>query len=198
MFNMFKAGCLAIATAALLMPGVSAAGTVSSGNAMLGDRLPAQTPIEPAPSVAVEVGKPDFLSWIVKQPSSITVTPRLSLDITRELPVFVPSASGPRIPPVVNLRGGIELSLWNLVAAVHAQQRGDAFKLVETSVASLPLSQPDSSPLSTVPLPPAMWLFVIGVLGIAGARITGLTPASRAGRVSAPELSHGFRAAVPA
>ena len=198
MFNTFKAGWLAIATAALLLPGVSDARTISVGNAMLDDRLPAQTSIAPPPSAAVEVGKPDFLSWIVRQPPGVTVAPRLTLDLPRELPVFVPSAGGPRTPPAGTLRGGVELSLWNLVAAVHAQQRGDAFKLVDASVASLALSQPTVDPLSTVPLPPALWLFVMGVLGLAGTRCTGLTKAHRADRVAAPDLPRGFGRAVPA
>lgn len=198
MFNMYKPVSLAIAAAALLMPGVSAAGTIGVGHASLDDRPPVQASIEPPPSAATEIGKSDFLSWVVSQPSSVTVTPRLALNLPRELPVFVPSTGGPRTPPAVNLRGGIELSLWNLVAAVHAQQRGDAFKLIDVSVTSLPLSQPDSGPLSAVPLPPAMWLFLMGVLGIAGTRITGLTQTARAGRGAGPGLPRGFGGAVPA
>ena len=165
MFNAFKAGLLTLAAAAMLMPGVSAALTVS-----------------------------------VSQPSGVIVVPGISFNDDRELPVFVPSVVAPRNPLSVNLRGSVDLSLWNLVAAVHAQQRGDAFELVQASVASLPVSQPNVDPLSTVPLPPAVWLFVMGTLGLAGTRITGLAGTARPLNGAAPkrDRSRDFSGALPA
>lgn len=165
MFNMLKASLLTLASAALLMPGVSAAVMVS-----------------------------------VSQPSSFIVVPGISFNDNRELPVFVPAVVVQRNPLSVNLRGSVDLSLWNLVATVHAQQRGDAFELVQASVASLPVLQPNVDPLSAVPLPPAVWLFVMGALGLAGTRITGL--ADSTGRVGSPaparDRSPDFGEALPA
>lgn len=165
MFNTFKAGLLTLAAAAMLMPEVSAALTVS-----------------------------------VSPPPGVIVVPGPSVNGDRGLPAFVPTVAVPRIPLPVTLRGSVDLSLWNLVAAVHAQQRGDAFTLAQASVASLPLVQPQVDPLSAVPLPPAVWLFVMGVLGLAGTRFTGSTGrTSRAGRATAPRaLSRDFAGAVPA
>ena len=136
----------------------------------------------------------------VSQSSGVIVGPGISFNDNRELPVFLPTAVVPRIPLSVNLRGSIDLSLWNLVAAVHAQQRGDAFELVQASVASLPVSQPNVDPLSTVPLPPAVWLFVMGILGLAGTRITGLSGRNRGvERATSPrDLSRDFAQALPA
>lgn len=204
MFHTFKSASLAMAAAALLMPGVSSAATIGIGLTSLDDRPPMQASIEPPPSSATEIsaaeiGKSDFLSWVVRQPSSVTVTPRLALNLPRELPVFVLSDGRPGTAPAAHPRSGIGLSPWNLVAAVHTQQRGDALKLIDVGVVPLPRSQPDSGPLSAVPLPPAMWLFLMGVLGVAGARITRLTPAARAGQgAGRPDLSRGFGGAVPA
>jgi hypothetical protein len=94
----------------------------------------------------------------------------------------------------------VDLSLWNLVAAVNAQQRGDSFELAEVRVAALPLSQPNVDPLSAVPLPPAVWLFVMGVLGLAGTRVTGLSGGARkvGGPTPARDRSRDFGGALPA
>ena len=199
MFNTFKAGLLAIASAAVLLPGVSAASMLSVSGTTLEEKPRVYVSVEPPRLAAPGVGSPDFLSWLVGQPSGVTAPPRISLNlnINQAPPVFVPSVGGTR-PPLENLRGNADLSLWNLVAAVHAQQRGNSFKLVEASVTSLPLAQPDSSPLSTVPLPPAMWLFVMGVLGMAGGRMTGLTHHKRAPKTTAPDRTSAFGGAVPA
>ncbi len=167
MFNSFKSGLLTLAAVAMLMPGVSAALTVS-----------------------------------VSQPPDVIVVPGISFNDNRELPVFVPTVAARRNPLSVNLRGSVDLSLWNLVAAVHAQQRGDAFELVQASVASLPLplSQPNVDPLSTVPLPPAVWLFVMGTLGLAGTRLTGLSGGVHKVDDATPtrDLSRNFGGALPA
>ncbi|MBY0468419.1 MAG: hypothetical protein K2Q07_05530 [Burkholderiaceae bacterium] len=198
MFNTFKAGLLVIASAAVLLPGVSAGSMLSGSGTTFDEKARAYVSVETPRLAGLGVGSPDFLSWLVGQPSGIAAPPRISLNlnVNQALPVFVPSVGGTR-PPFENLRGSADLSLWNLVAAVHAQQRGNSFKLVEASVTSLALSQPDSSPLSTVPLPPAMWLFVMGALGMAGVRVTGLTHHKRTPKARAPDLMRAFGGAVP-
>lgn len=186
MFNTFKTGLLTLAAAAVLMPAVSFASTVSVGGT-LGDQAR---------------GIPDFLPSIISAPPGLTLLQggSISLSAGPRLPVFLPSVAAQRNPLSVNLRGGADLSLWNLVAAVHAQQRGDAFELVEASVASLPVSQPSVEPLSAVPLPPTVWLFVMGALGLAGTRLTGLSGRTgRAERSTSPrDLSRDFGGALPA
>ncbi|HSV70558.1 MAG TPA: hypothetical protein VLI72_10620 [Methylibium sp.] len=75
-----------------------------------------------------------------------------------------------RNPLSINVRGAADVVLWNLVAMVSAHQQGRMFDLAETHVATLPLGDP----VSTVPLPGALWLFLMGLLGLAGSRVTGV------------------------
>jgi len=79
-----------------------------------------------------------------------------------------------------NLRGNADLLLWNLCATVRTQQGHHDFERIETSVRTQKISE-DISKVSAVPLPGAIWLFVMGVLGIAGSRITGVKAARKTG-----------------
>jgi hypothetical protein len=166
------------------MPSVSAASTVSVSGSNGHEAL----------------RLPDFLAPIASQSSGSASVPRISFNAAFGLPEFVPSDEVPRNPPPGNLRRSVDLSLWNLVAAVNAQQRGDSFELAEVRVAALPLSQPNVDPLSAVPLPPAVWLFVMGVLGLAGTRVTGLSGGARkvGGPTPARDRSRDFGGALPA
>ena len=83
-----------------------------------------------------------------------------------------------------NLRGNADLLLWNLCATVRTQQGHQYFERIETSVRTQKISE-DISKVSAVPLPGAVWLFVIGVLGLAGSRITGVK-AARKTRTAVP------------
>ena len=202
MFNTFKTCLLSLVVAAALMPGLSAASTVSVSGAPDDDRFTAIPWIAHQRIASLPDSLPDFLMRIVSQSSAFGAGPvrGISFNADPGLPEFLLSDAARRNPLSVNLRRSVDLSLWNLVAAVHAQQRGDAFELVEASVASLPLSQPNVDPLSTVPLPPAVWLFVMGALGLAGTRITGLSGGAR--KVGDPtlarDLSRNFGGALPA
>jgi hypothetical protein len=143
---------------------------------------------------------PDFLAPIASQSLRSAAVPRISFIADFALPKFVLSHAVPRHLPSWNLRRSLDISLWNLMAALNAQKRGDSFELVQVGVAALPLSQTNGNPLSAVPLPPAIWLFVMGLLGLAGTRITGMTGGgSRAGKPApARDRSPGFGGAVPA
>lgn len=183
-FNTVKTGLLVVMTALVLMPAVSAASTVSLSSTQGHDTLKL----------------PDFLAPIASQSLGSASAHRISFNDAFALPEFVRSDEVPRSPLPGNLRRSVDPSLWNLVAAVNAQQRGDSFELVEVRVAALPLSQPNVDPLSAVPLPPAVWLFVMGVLGLAGTRITGLAGTARPLNGAGPERdrSRDFGGALPA
>ncbi|MEI7465117.1 MAG: hypothetical protein WCJ87_07220 [Burkholderiales bacterium] len=185
MFNTSKIGLLVVVTALTLMPAVSAASLVSA----------ASTPGRDTPKL------PDALAPIASQSSGPASVPGISFNADFALPQFVPLVAVPRNPPPGGQRRSVDPSLWNLVAAVNAQQSGDSFRLVEATVASLPVSPTNVDPLlSAVPLPPAVWLFVMGLLGLAGTRITGM--AGRSSRAGSPaparNRSTGFGRALPA
>lgn len=101
---------------------------------------------------------------------------------------------GRLIAPPAHLRGDVDLFLWNLLALVHAHRDGKHFELAERGVEFVLSNHPDQP--SAVPLPGAMWLFVMGILGLAGTRITGVRGAAG----TLPERSPGMLpgAAVPA
>jgi hypothetical protein len=67
------------------------------------------------------------------------------------------------------LRGPSDLALWNLVAAVQAQQTAKSFDLVTTSVKTV--WEIEKNHVAPVPLPGVVWLFVLAVLGITGTRV---------------------------
>ena len=69
----------------------------------------------------------------------------------------------------LTLPSGSTASLWTFITSVRAQQRGDTFSVLETNL----ILMAESLPPSQVPLPAAAWFLVMGLLGIAGVRLTG-------------------------
>lgn len=66
--------------------------------------------------------------------------------------------------------GATTLSLWTFITTMRAQQHGDRFVALESSASLLRLAE---DPVAPVPLPGALWLLVMGLLGMAGVRFTG-------------------------
>lgn len=138
----------------------------------------------------------NYLTLVLDEVSSPGATgPRAYPSAVRSNSLFAQSAAALRNPLSASLRGESDLALWNLVAVIHAQQSNRPFELVDTGVAALQV-YPGGS-VSAVPLPGAVWLFVMGVLGLAGTRVTGVGAVGRAavGRRSTESAMGG---AVPA
>lgn len=87
-----------------------------------------------------------------------------------------------RNPLSINLRGDSDLFLWNLVAIVHAQQFARTFDLVETNLTAF---VPSANVVSQVPLPGALWLFGVGLAGLAASARRRLGFTGPVGRPSA-------------
>lgn len=74
------------------------------------------------------------------------------------------------------------VNLWTFITSIRAQQQGDRFSLLETHVSLLQLAE---SPAAPVPLPGALWLMVVGLMGMAGVRATSSRPTQGLGRLPA-------------
>ncbi len=96
------------------------------------------------------------------------------------------------------LQGRADLLLWNLCAVVRSQQGSHHFDAIDHGIDTVHLSE-EIEKVSAVPLPGAVWLFVMGVMGLAGARVTGITrtKAGTAG-VAGQRLWLGQGGATPA
>lgn len=87
---------------------------------------------------------------------------------------FVAPTNTAAADPFIRLQSlGTDSPMSNLVALVVSQQSGRTFDYAPTSLASVytPL---DTNPASAVPLPASAWLFVMGLMGLLGTRVTGI------------------------
>jgi hypothetical protein len=67
----------------------------------------------------------------------------------------------------------LDLCLWNLLNIAHSQRDGKAFDRLDEGSRYV-FETHGQQPLSAVPLPASVWLFLMGILGLVGARITGI------------------------
>jgi hypothetical protein len=103
----------------------------------------------------------DLLSATVTQPSAPSTTS------------FAFSANGDRaFANSANPRSDTDAFLWSLLNITRAQRDSQHFDLV-VNTASFVLSQTVLPPPSAVPLPGTVWLFVVGLIGLARTRISG-------------------------
>lgn len=175
----FKAGLAAITAAALLAaPAITTA---------------ADTPLNAAGTqgqLAASLLAQTVAHTVAQTPASSSLF-AADLDNTQD----APSATALRAVPLDSLSGGSELLLWNLIAMVRAHQVHHSFELVQAGINTVLISE-DIANVSAVPLPGAVWLFVMGVMGLAGTRITGVGRGVSHAKVK-PDVLPRFGAAVP-
>ena len=171
----FKPALLALAAAAWLSaPTLAQAEFVPS-------TAPLQVIAEPGGSAGSPRQALDFLTQAIARDAQVMDSGRVPVASAREFDFSGDGAGaggrasklgvGQLIEPPKQLRGDVDLFLWSLLRLVHAQREGKHFELVDRGVEFV-LSHHTDQP-SAVPLPGALWLFVMGLLGLAGTRFTG-------------------------
>ena len=158
MSTYFKAG-LAAATALTLMcaPALSAAAPSSSvpwsaSSLLAAGMLPSSSLLE----AAIQSQPPTGLEPVTESGSALAL-----------------SEHALRSTGLGELQGRADLLLWNLCAVVRSQQKRHHFEAIERGTNTVHISE-DIDKISAVPLPGAVWLFVMGVMGLAGTRVTGI------------------------
>ena len=85
-------------------------------------------------------------------------------------------------PQVLQLRTA-ELGVWMILRRTEALRSGDRFDVADASLETLALLP---TPPAAVPLPAAVWLFVVGLLGLVGVRVSRAPQALPAGARALP------------
>lgn len=87
-------------------------------------------------------------------------------------------------------QNAVDAALWNPVSAARSPSQAKPFEALSTGLVttSTPLLFTTSTEPSPVPLPGVVWLFVLGVLGMAGSRMT--TPRGVGQDTQRPQQAH--------
>ncbi len=146
-----KSGLAAVAAATLLCAPVQASAALA--------------PVD-VPGTTATTATTDYLAQAMRH--ALAINPPTLADTASW---FALPASAMQSPLSVKLRASSDLALWHLVATVHAQQQNKTFDLVDAGAKTVWKLEYDK--VSAVPLPGVVWLFVMGLLGIAGTRLKG-------------------------
>ena len=117
-------------------------------------------------------GLGSFLSRLIsKLPPQQTVTVSGSGSGTGSGGLIIEVNPSPGNPLSKNVAGA---ALWNLVSAAKSQNSGKPLETLSAGLVTTttPLVFTPNTAPSPVPLPGVAWLFVLGVLGMAGSRLT--------------------------
>jgi hypothetical protein len=79
--------------------------------------------------------------------------------------------------PAVGSTASVELTLWNFVNSIRAQQAGNPFVQLQTAASNIDWTI--NSVPAPVPLPPAAWLFAGGLAALAIGRVVARAKTSR-------------------
>lgn len=188
----FKASLLATAAACLLCLPAVASATLVDGPPPLSPAAP----MSGQPALAAL----DFLTLVLAQNSggqalaaaSDAVDAAASSAADEAQRAFRLDRDDERARPT-HLRGDTDLFLFQLLGIFHSQRHGRHFELADRGVAFVITHHDQPSP---VPLPGALWLFLMGLLGLAGTRLTGVGGTTATQDTRPPSLPMG--AAVPA
>lgn len=149
------------------------AGLALAGSPAHADLISVDATLDPANvAVAAETGAAAWSSnWapVVSRPNTAFI---LEATTAAEGTLRASAAA----PAAAAVPAGISASLWTFITSIRAQQQGDRFVILETNASLLQLAE---GPAAAVPLPPTLWLMVVGILGFAGVRLTGREIGSR-------------------
>jgi len=65
----------------------------------------------------------------------------------------------------LGLSGSLDVTLWNFIVNIRAQQQGNHFQFLQSNASSIQYTL--GVPRSYVPLPPSSWLFLGGIAALA-------------------------------